>query len=302
MKLLKELLQIQSVSGDESNMTAFLHNYINKRKHSWKVTPKIYLGKKFHDCLLMEFGKPKTAVFAHIDTIGFMTRYENQLIPIGGPEIIEGTVLVGEDRLGPIRCKLSYKEDQLFHDFARPIERGTRLCFEQNIMINDRYIEAAYLDNRLGVYNALKLCETIENGWIVFSTYEEHGGGSMPFLLNFIQETAPIENALISDITWVTDGVQHGEGVVISVRDKFIPRKIFLDKIIGLAERSGIPYQLEVEAVGGSDGREIQFSPYAIDWCFIGAPEDQVHSPNEKVALKDLEAMIEMYRFLLANL
>lgn len=302
MKLLKELLQIQGVSGDESKMTAFLHNYVNKRKHSWKVTPKVYSGKKFHDCLLMEFGKPNTAVFAHIDTIGFMTRYENQLIPIGGPEIIEGTVLVGEDRLGPIRCKLLNKEDQLFHDFARPIERGTRLSFEQNIIINDTYIEGAYLDNRLGIYNALKLCETIENGWIVFSTYEEHGGGSMPFLLNFIQETAPIENALISDITWVTDGVHHGEGVVISIRDKFIPRKKFLDKVIDLAEKSGIPYQLEVEAVGGSDGREIQFSPYAIDWCFIGAPEDQVHSPIEKVALKDLEAMIEMYRFLLANL
>jgi len=302
MKMLKELLHIQGVSGDESKMAVFLYNYVNKRKHLWKVTPKIYFGKKFHDCLLLAFGKPNTAVFAHIDTIGFMTRYENQLIPIGGPEIIEGTVLVGEDRLGPIRCKLLNKEDQLYHDFARPIERGTRLSFEQNIIINDTFIEGAYLDNRLGIYNALKLCETLENGWIVFSTYEEHGGGSMPFLLNFIQETAPVENALISDITWITDGVHHGEGVVISIRDKFIPRKIFLDRVIDMAEKSGIPYQLEIEAFGGSDGREIQFSPYAIDWCFIGAPEDQVHSPNEKVALKDLEAMIDMYRYLLANL
>ena len=302
MKTLKELLQIQSISGYESEMKAYLHNYVMKRKHDWKVAPEIFSGDEFHECLLLKFGKPRTAVFAHIDTIGFMARYENQLIPVGGPEIIEGTVLIGKDEMGPIRCKLLCRDDQLYHDFARPIQRGTRLSFEQNIKIDNNYIEAAYLDNRLGVYNALKLCETIENGWVIFSTYEEHGGGSIPFLLKFIQKSAPIRKALISDITWVTDGIHHGEGVVISLRDKFIPRKAFLDKVVNLAKKSGIPYQLEVEAIGGSDGREIQFSPYAIDWCFIGAPEDNVHSPNEKVALQDLEAMIDLYRFLLANL
>ena len=54
-----------------------------------------------------------------------------------------------------------------------------------------------------------------------------------------------------------------------------------------------------MEAYGGSDGREIQFSPYAMDWCFIGAAEDHVHSPNEKVSLKDLDAMIQVYRYLM---
>jgi putative aminopeptidase FrvX len=120
--------------------------------------------------------------------------------------------------------------------------------------------------------------------------------------LKFIQENAPVRNALISDITWVTEGVLHGHGVAISIRDKFIPRKKFVDNIVHLAEKSGIAYQLEVEGTGGSDGREVQFSPYAIDWCFIGAPEDHVHSPGEKVALQDLEAMTDMYRFLLDNL
>ncbi|RZS94784.1 aminopeptidase [Cecembia calidifontis] len=302
MNTLKELLHIDSVSGDESKMTDFLIRYTHKRMSSWKVTPEIYFGDDFHDCLLLKFGNPTTAVFAHIDTIGFMARYENQLVPVGGPEIIEGCYLVGMDSLGPIRCKLHTYEGAAYHDFGRPIERGTRLSFEQSIKIDEEFIEAAYLDNRLGIYNALQLCETLENGWVVFSTYEEHGGGSIPYLLNFIQKRAPIKQALISDITWVTDGVHHGEGVAISIRDKFIPRKKFLDKVIGLAEKSSIPFQLEVEAAGGSDGREIQFSPYAIDWCFIGAPEDHVHTPHEKVALKDLDAMIKMYQFLMKHL
>jgi len=90
--------------------------------------------------------------------------------------------------------------------------------------------------------------------------------------------------------------------VVISIRDNFIPRKKFIDRIIQLVQQSGIPFQLEVEAYGGSDGREVQFSPYAIDWCFIGAAEDQVHSPDEKVSLRDLESMVHVYQYLLKEL
>lgn len=294
-----DLLKIQSVSGDEEPVSKFILESINQRKRKWIVTPEIYSGERFHDCILLKFGNPTTAVFAHIDTIGFMVRYDNQLIPIGGPEIIPGINLVGKDKFGAIRCSLLGDEDGIIHDFPRGIERGTRLSFEQNIQMGSEFIQAAYLDNRLGIFTALELCETLENGWVIFSTYEEHGGGSMPFLLKFIQETSPIKNALISDITWITDGVHHHEGVVISIRDKFIPRKKFLDRIINLAQNSGIPFQLEVEAHGGSDGREVQFSPYAIDWCFIGAPEDNVHTPEEKVSLKDLDSMIQMYQYLM---
>ncbi|WP_268035666.1 M20/M25/M40 family metallo-hydrolase [Algoriphagus sp. PAP.12] len=302
MKLLRDLLVQFGVSGDEGPTTKFILQYIDKQKKNWDFQPEIFAGDEFHDCILLKFGTPTTAVFAHIDTIGFMSRYENQLVAVGGPEIQEGTLLEGQDSLGQISCRILGDEENLRHDFARTIERGTRLAFAQNVRIDDEFIQAAYLDNRLGVYTALKVCEELEHGWVVFSTYEEHGGGSMPFLLSFIQQTHPIKNALISDITWITDGVFPNEGVVISIRDKFIPRKKFIDKVISLARDSGIPYQLEVEAYGGSDGREVQFSPYAIDWVFVGAAEENVHTPDEKVALADLEAMIQMHRYLMKHL
>lgn len=302
MKILYEILKQNSVSGDESSILQFLSNYVNQRKDGWNVVPDLFFGEDFQDCFLLKFGSPRTAVFAHVDTVGFMSRYNNQLVSVGGPEIIEGSWVEGEDSLGPISCRLIGDENEVCHDFPRGIEPGTRLSFRQNVRVDEEFIQAAYLDNRLGVYTALKLCESIENGWIVFTTYEETGGGSMPFLLRFIQEVAPVKQALISDITWITEGVHFHEGVVISVRDKFIPRKKFVDKIISLAKESGIPYQLEVEESGGSDGREVQFSPYAIDWCFIGAAEENVHSPDEKVSLRDLDAMIAMYRHLLQRL
>ena len=302
MELLFQLLSKESVSGDESAIAEFIIDYVDKRTSFWKVRPEVYFGENFHDCVLLKFGSPTTAVFAHIDTVGFMTRYQNQLVSIGGPEIAAGTRLVGRDSKGEIICNIVGDDEACFHDFPRGIDRGTRLSFEQHVRVDEEFIQAAYLDNRLGVYNALKLCETLENGWVVFSTYEEHGGGSMPFLLEFIQKNAPVKQALISDITWITEGVEYHQGVVISIRDKYIPRKVFLDRLIQLAEESNIPFQLEVEAFGGSDGREVQFSPYMIDWCFIGAAEDQVHTPNEKVSLYDLDCMLQMYRFLMEKL
>ncbi|WP_018471903.1 M20/M25/M40 family metallo-hydrolase [Echinicola pacifica] len=302
MDFLYQMLQKTGVSGDEHNFSSFIMDYVQQRKKSWKVLPEVYFGEEFQDNIVLKFGNPRTAVFAHLDTIGFTCRYHNQLVPVGGPDVQDGNILVGEDALGPIECTAHIVEDQLIHGFPRGIQPGTNLSYKQNIRVDDEYIQAAYLDNRLGVFNALEICEDLEDGLVVFSTYEEHGGGSVPFLAKFIYEKWGVRQALISDITWVTEGVKHHEGVAISLRDQFIPRKTYINKIVALAAESGVPYQLEVEGAGGSDGREIQMSPYPIDWCFVGAPEDNVHTPDEKVSLLDLEAMINLYKYLMQHL
>ena len=302
MKLLEKLVNVHSPSGEEFRMKEFLLNYITEQMHTCKVLPELIYGEEFQDTVMMIFGKPRTAIFAHMDSIGFTVRYADQLVPIGGPEAEMGFELTGHDAMGPIHCKLRVQEGHLFYDFPRGIQRGTSLVFKSNFRLTEKYVLSPYLDNRLGMYNALKVAETLENGVIAFTAYEEHGGGTVPFLLKYLMERYPLRSALVSDITWVTEGVMPGKGVAISLRDRNIPRKFFLDKIIQLAEKSGIPYQLEVEGNGSSDGREIQASPYPIDWCFIGAPEDYVHSPDEKVNLKDIKAMISMYQYLMKNL
>lgn len=303
MELLKQLCSIHAPSGEEIHLRDFLLDYIHKNEKEWNTKPQIIYGDDFQDNLILVFGQPKTAVFAHMDNIGFTVRYDNQLIPIGGPEIIENTWLVGSDSLGPVRCKLKTDEEgRLYYDFARAIDRGTSLSFECNFREDEEFVQSCYMDNRLGVYNCLRLAQTLENGIIVFSSWEEHGGGSVPYLISFIYKHYKIKQCLINDITWVTDGVHHGNGVVISMRDRNIPRRSFINKIIKIAEENGIAYQLEVEASGSSDGRELQISPYPIDWCFIGAPEDEVHSPNEKVHKADIDSMLNLYQLLMKRL
>jgi len=307
MELLEKLVSIQGTSGDESAISTFVVDYVKKEQINWKTKPEILYGGNFQDAIILVFGKPTTAVFAHLDTIGFTTGYDGHLIKIGGPRVIDEMELVGQDSEGEIETELMLVEDEdgnrlMKYVFSREIERGTPLSFKPNFRLNKEFVQSPYMDNRLGVWTALRLAETIENGIIVFSTYEEHGGNSVGFLGNYIYKNYGVRKALIADITWVTSGVVHGGGVAISLRDSGIPRRKYIQKIVALAKESGVKFQLEVESAGGSDGTMLQKSDLPFDWCFIGAPEDNVHSPDEKVALSDINDMLEMYRYLMKHL
>ena len=306
MELLKQLCEIHAPAGSEAPLTDFVLNYIQVNNKGWKVQPEIFYGDGFQDCIVLVFGNPKTAIFAHLDSIGFTVKYNNEIVKIGGPVTKNGISLIGEDSQGKIDSKLTVKEDEKgnksFHLIDRNIERGTTLTFKPNFREDENFVQCCYMDNRLGVWNALQVAETLEDGIICFSCWEEHGGGSVGYLAKFIYENYGVKQALISDITWVTKGVKHGEGVAISMRDSGLPRRSYVNKIISLAKESGIQFQLEVENAGGSDGNSLQRSPYPFDWCFIGAPEDNVHSPDEKVHKKDIEAMVALYQYLMKNL
>ena len=306
MELLKTLCQIEAPSGSEQNMTEFVLDYIKRNQDSWKVKPELFYGDGFQDCIVLVFGKPNTAIFAHLDSVGYTVKYNNKVVKIGGPSTKEGIVLVGQDSQGRIEEKLQHKTDKdgnktLFVG-GREVERGTTLTFKANFRESDDFVQCCYVDNRLGVWNALKVAENLENGIICFSAWEEHGGGSVGYLAKFIYEKYGVKQALISDITWVTEGVEHAKGVAISIRDSGIPRRTYINRIIDLAKASNIPFQLEVENAGGSDGNALQRSPYPFDWCFIGAPEDFVHTPDEKVHKSDIKSMTQMYDYLMINL
>lgn len=303
MKLLKQLCEVHAPSGNEGPMKDFLLRYIQKEKKKWKTAPEIFHGDEFQDCIILKFGKPRTAIFAHMDSIGFTVRYHNQLLPIGSPDPEVGTMLVGEDSKGMIECSLDFDRDNhAFYKFGRQIDRGTELTYKVNFKNGKQFIESAYLDNRLGIYNALMVAETLKDGVIAFSCWEEHGGGAVPYLAKFIYKTWGVRQALVSDITWVSDGVDHGKGVAISMRDRNIPRRTFVNKIIAIAKKRKVMHQLEVEGMGSSDGRELQTSPYPFDWCFVGAPEQYAHTPHEKVHKDDIAAMIELYQWLMKDL
>ncbi len=309
--LLKEFCSTHAPSGEERAMRDVLLEKIETEKKNWRKEPRIHHGKGLQDCLILVFGEPRTAVFAHMDSVGFTVKNDQELVKIGGPKAESGYRLVGSDKHGEVECELQVEEEEdekgrkhqtLKYDAKRRIERGTSLTFKPNFREEEDHVQCCYMDDRMGVLNAFRVCETLENGAVVFSAWEEHGGGSVESLGRILYENYSVQRALISDITWATEDVHHGEGVAISMRDSGIPRRSFIEEVLEHAEESGIDHQLEVEGAGGSDGIALQRSPYPFDWCFIGAPESGVHSPDEKVHKGDAEAMTALYRYLMEKL
>ncbi len=309
--LLREFCSTHAPSGEERAMRDLLLEKIEAEKKDWRKEPRIHLGQGLQDCLILVFGEPRTAVFAHMDSVGFTVKNADELVKVGGPKTESGFRLIGKDSQGSVECELQVeetedekgrKQETLKYDAPRKIDRGTSLTFKPDFREDEEYVQCCYMDDRMGVLNAFKLCKTLENGAVVFSAWEEHGGGSVESLARILYENYQIQQALISDITWVTEDIHHGEGVAVSMRDSGIPRRSFVERILEHANTSDIPYQLEVEGAGGSDGIALQKSPYPFDWCFIGAPESGVHSPDEKVHKKDAASMTELYRYLMEKL
>jgi len=310
-ELLRKLCAIPSTAGDEGEMAKFILKYLSENNKSFSSKPRVFSGAGFQDMVIAVFGEPRTAIFAHTDTVAYCTAHDNELVKIGNPKAEDGAELQGyiNGKLEKAFLKIKKKkkkgekeEEILKYTSELQFTTGTPLTYVPDWKETKQFVQSAYMDNRLGVYNALRQAHTMEHGAIVFSTYEEHGGGGAQFAGRFLQENFGVMQALISDVTLLTKHVRHKKGVVISMRDRGIPRQSYVRRIISIAEARGIPHQLEVEKAGGSDGNALQDSSYAWDWCFIGPVEDNYHCPGEKVAKVDIESMVKLYAALMEEL
>jgi len=196
----------------------------------------------------------------------------------------------------------SNQEYNLSYIYKRLINPGTSLTFKPEFRLAEDTIQTAYLDNRLGIWILLKLAETLNNGILAFTCCEEHGGGSTRFITKYLYEKFNIQQIIIADTTSTSKGIHHNNGTVVSLRDEYIPRKLFVDKIQNIAKDNKLKYQLEIEQSGGSDGASVQKSPYPVDWCFIGPPISNIHSPDEIVNKNDIFATLKLYQLIMDNL
>mgnify|MGYP001133757131 CR=1 FL=1 len=285
LDLLKSLCQIHAPSGEELSMRDWLLDYIHTNSSSWKVRPKLVYGDDFQDCLILVFGEPRTAVYAHMDSVGYTVGYDNELIKIGGPKAQHGAVLVGEDSKGSILGKLNYvvedeDEDQergretqvvkIMLDFDREVDRGTSLTYQVDFQADEQKVTTAYVDNRLGILNALKLAETIEHGAICFSAWEEVGGGSVGYLARYLYAEYGVKQALISDISWLTEGVSAEKGPVISMRDSGIPRKAYINRIINWPVIRAFLFSWKWNPVGVAMGTHCKIRPIRSTGVLLG--------------------------------
>lgn len=288
MELLLTLQQIPGPSGDEGAIADYLETHTS-------AFPNVQV-RRVGDLVVAVRGKPRVAVFAHLDTIGFTLGYDRTLIPIGGPKVEGGERLREAGGDGKGRVKLVGRGGRTgWRLSGKQGAPGSRWVYDGRLQVQKDQVSGPYLDNRAGVWNAIRVLERCPDVAVCFTPGEEHTGRGALLGASLLHQELGITRALISDITWHTDHIKCGKGPAISLRDRSLPRQRFLDEVIAAAEITGIPFQREVESSGGSDGGLIDRSTYPIDWVFIGAPQKRSHTPRESCRVRDLEGMVELY-------
>lgn len=288
LDLLWELLERDSPAGDEGSLADWLEDWLAREVPDAAVT-------RLGDSLVVTRGaRPSVAVFAHLDTTGWTLGYDKRLLRIGGPDGKIGDPIrpAGQPDTGNT---LARRTDGSWKVRGKTsAELGSRWIYAAVPKVSGGTVTAPYLDNRAGPWatlHALKSCPEIA---AAFTVQEETGGSGALVCARHLFEAHDVSQALIADLTWHTKHIKCGRGVAVSLRDSSLPRRRYLDQVLALAETSGLPFQREIEADGGSDGAGIDHSGVPMDWVFIGAPEKDPHAARERVDIADLQGMAAM--------
>lgn len=164
------------------------------------------------------------------------------------------------------------------------------------------------LDDRLG---CLVLAETIaevepeDRVFAVFTCEEERGlRGAQVAASRVKPELAfVLEGTVASDVPGVPEYsyiTQLGRGPAIRVMDRtVVVRGWLLESIVSRAEELGIPYQLQLSPVSGTDAGPISVSNGGVPVGVISVPARYIHSPQALAKVEDVENTMKLVKSLL---
>ncbi|MEN3042885.1 MAG: M42 family metallopeptidase [Fervidobacterium sp.] len=323
-ELVRRLTMAKSPSGRESEISSviieelkgFIDGYKIDKIGNLIVWKEGNSGKKILlDAHMDEIGVVVTNIddsgFLKIDRVGGVSPYTIYQSRIRFGEVV-GIVGIEGESLDEIQSnvqKLSF--EKLFVDIgAKSKQEAQKYCpigtfgtFDSYFYEHNDYMISKSMDDRIGcaviieVFKRLKSPKNTIYG--VFAVQEEVG------LIGSHVAGYDIEPdvAIAIDVTGVGDtpkGLKRipmalGKGTCIKVKDMAsISNRHIVDKLRELAERYGIPYQMEVLIFGGTDAAGYQSTKAGIPSATISIPTRYIHTPSEMVYKQDVEATIEL--------
>lgn len=336
MKLLKELCEACGPPGFEDDIRAIYRREIGPLVDRIEVdglgnTIAVREGSGERPRRVMLAG--------HMDEIGFVVRHVDddgfvRLQPLGGFDpktLIAKRIRIrnrrGEEVLGVVgtkpthvlteeeRKKLPQLED-LFVDIGltgeaarAKVEIGDPATLVQDFVALGDYVSGKALDNRVSIYTLIEAVRRARDPQVeiyaVATCQEEVGLRGAVTAAHRIRPDigVAIDVTLACDVPG-SKPHEHitrlREGVGIKVMDSSMistPRLVahFRD----LAEKHGIPHQMEILPRGGTDGGAIQRAGDAVPSITLSVPARYLHSVVETVHGPDLEATVDLLaRFL----
>ena len=170
------------------------------------------------------------------------------------------------------------------------------------VEFGDGFLKAKALDDRVGCAVMLELLRRKLPMDCVFAfTVQEELGTRGAFGAAFSVEP---EMALVLAATTAADSPAQapsrkvccsGRGPVIPFMDggSIADRGLF-ERLRGLAEANGIPWQTKHYISGGTDARTIQRSRAGVRTCGISAAVRYLHAPSSVASVRDMEDMLRL--------
>jgi putative aminopeptidase FrvX len=327
-ELLKRLLSTPGVSGREERVRALVDKEISD------LVDEVRTDRLGNLLGVRKGTPPRVMLCAHMDSIGFLVSHIDddgylRISPVGGFDartLVNQRVLVSgkNDYVGllapatkPIhlladeeRNKVP-KLDDFFVDLMLPADEvkrnvsiGDPITLLREPVVTDRAVTAPYLDDRLGVYVLLealrRVPETSVEVYAVVSVQEEVGvRGAATSAFGVEPDVGVALDVTIATDIPGADKSRHtgslGSGVSIGVMDSgSISDPRLVRSFRDLAERNGVPHELEVWLGGGTDAGAMQLSRAGVPVITISTAVRYVHTANEMALAEDIDATVEL--------
>lgn len=328
MTLLKELCEAPGISGREQAVIDIMRRELQETTDSVTVDA---LGNVIGVKNAQKPGAKKVMIAGHMDEIGFVVHHidkngfirfakrgghhaqtlVSQRVKIFGKQPVVGIVEAAPLMLAePEERKKAPDLKKLYIDTGMKKEELEKVVGIGDIIVLDReFVEqgdlciAKALDDRIGCYVVLETMRRLQQAetevYAVGTAQEEVGvRGAMT-----AAKGVNPDFGIALDVTGAFDvpGVEEhqyvsrlGEGVAIKINDQAsISNHGIVEFMKHLAAKHNIPYQLEVLPFGGTDAAAMQrFGKGPV--CTLSIPARYVHSPNEMIHKKDVEAAIAL--------
>jgi endoglucanase len=264
----------------------------------------------------------KIMLAAHMDEIGIIATYIDEsgfvrFTTIGG--VRRHTCIGGRVRfLNGVLGVIGYEQldndnklpsfSQMYIDVGStsratcPVKVGDVAAFDRPFSEYGERLVSKAMDDRIGVavlIETLRLLKKSSNQvYFVFSVQEEVGlRGATTAAFGLDPDIGVAVDVTRSGDTpkGIKMDVSLGQGPAVKVRDSGMlsdPRVV--DWMVNTAEKSKIPFQLEVLEAGTTDARAMQLTRAGVPAGCVSIPCRYVHAPSEMVDFKDVQNAVRL--------
>ncbi|MCX7995199.1 MAG: M42 family metallopeptidase [candidate division WOR-3 bacterium] len=321
--MLKELTEINGVSGDEDRIRNFIKEKIHK--YADEIIEDDYGN------LVVRKGKVKKTkilLAAHMDEVGMMiTGIEKngllkfKTIGLRTQSILAKRVLIGEKKIPgiighkPVHLLHSQEKSkvpevrELFIDIGasskeeaeKIIQIGDMATFDTKFTRNGDLLFGKAFDNRLGCFILIELISKTDiPAYYAFTVQEElglRGARVVSFRINpdvaiAVDTTASGEFPEKKDLPMYP---AIGKGPALTIADaSILCDRNLLELFERTAQKYRIPYQHKQPMVGGTDAGVMHLTRDGVPAMVISTPARYIHSPISIASIHDIKNSIKL--------